>query len=251
MSKIKLSQEDLAVIDAMSEQLFHLTDVMTRIKTFSQGDFLVKTIHRTHSSQVAKRNKPVFATNSYGLKRKYQVVDIDKNGVPWVKEVGSTGKSKGPILCPLIEELEGILDKGYLEKFEIDPEFVDSMILGPSAYSPMEAQDHLSKTWKEITEHNKKHIKRFKTLNQAVAFFKAIKPGDQFWTSSKKYFTVVDVKTVSSRGTTSLVKGPHITKIIVKMVDGTNKQMYPDDIVGKVLYTSAPRSYKKEINPNR
>jgi hypothetical protein len=251
MSKISLSQEDLAVIQGSSDQLHHIMNAVERMKTFSNGDFLIKTIHRVHSGSASKRTKPVFATNSYGVKRKYQVVDVDKNGAVWIKEISSTGKPKGPILCPLLEELYGILETDEVEKFEIDPEFVDSMILGPSAYNPTEIQNSMSKTWKEITEHNKKHIKRFKTISEAVSFFKTIKSGDQFWTSSKKYFTVIDAKTISSRGTTSMVKGPYVIKLLVKFVDGTNKQMYPDDIVGKVLYTSAPRSYKKEINPNR
>jgi len=254
MSKSCLSQEDTETINSMSDTLSHVVTVLERIKMFSKGDFLIKALYEPGTKTT--KPKPHYEVNSYGAKRKYQVVEIDSNGVPWIKEIGANGKPKGRIMCTLLEELGDLVidDRSMHDKvaqFQIDPEFVDSMILGPSAYDPTDIQNNLSRTWKEITEHNKKHIKRFRNLSKAVDFFKSIKAGDQFWTSSKKYFTVIDIKTVSSRGTTSLIKGPYVTKLIIRTVDGKNKTMYPDDVVGKVIYTAAPRSYKKEINPNR
>jgi hypothetical protein len=258
MSKSDISQDDQETIDEYKEKLLHINDMFSRLKTFSKGDYLIQCVQHVGDSHAgaSSTKKPVFVLNSYGLKKKFKVVEIDSTGAPWIKELGSSGQPTGPIRCALIEEIlfldsDRISDMRIVRRFEIDPEYVDSLILGPDAYDPCGAQKTMSQTWKEITEHNKKHIKRFKTMAQAVGFFKIIKPGDQFWTSSKKYFTVIDVKTVSSRGTTSLVKGPYVTKLLVRYVDGSNKTMYPDNIVGKVLYTAAPRSYRREMNPNR
>jgi hypothetical protein len=255
MKNKSFSKEELLILDMHCAHMKLLKDCMDRVKTFTEGDYLVA----MKANVATGKDKAI--NDSYGVPLKYKIVHIDEHGIPWIKRINSLGYPKGSIINLVVAEMReyiahvddigGIFSNPATQtKFVLDPDYVDSLILGPSAYDPVVRKKTASEVWKDIVKYNSSHKIRTTTLNHVVNFFKTIKAGDQFWTSHKRYFTVTNIKTKSSRGTASRVKGPHITQLDVVFSDGRARTLYPDDLIRKALYSAPPRSHRKEINPN-
>ena len=255
------SIKESAIIDAFERVFKRLSESFDGSSKFSKGDFLLLKIAPAYAS-----SKPKYETNGYGVLKKYVVVHVDRFGSPWIKEIDKNGNPIGVIKSVIFEECHEIinhfmnrgsfdylynapaLDCDYLT-YEIDPEYMDSMLLGPSYYDPTSKHKQCSKLWKEISKHNKKHKMDTSSLTKIVDIFNKTVVGDQYWTSAKKYFTVVSKTVQSTRRSHTVVKGPYVPILNIAYANGKTRQLFPDDLLCKALYNAKPRTYKEVLDP--
>ena len=142
MKNKSFSKDELLILNAHSAHMQLLKNCMERVKTFAEGDYLIA----MKVNLVTGKDKAI--NDSYGVPLKYKVIHIDEHGIPWIKRINSLGQPKGSIINLIIAETKDYIcsvdDLGAVftppiahTKFLLDPEYIDSLILGPSAYDPV------------------------------------------------------------------------------------------------------------------
>src|ERR1041385_2637522 len=117
MSKYKLSQSEMEFIQERQRGLTETINTLKEIGRFKTGDFLVA-FHYARNWDDHKRRQVL---NSYGAPKKFTVVHVDTNGVPYMKELNKKGLPSGQLICPIR------VDDGYNRvrfaeyRFEVDP----------------------------------------------------------------------------------------------------------------------------------
>lgn len=261
-----LSKKELELVTKSTRHFDSLNKAVSRLKQFKVGDFLI-----LHIKKYDGTLKP--STNSYGALNKFKVVHVSEGGMPFVKRVNKDGNlNKTVMSCTgqLLLDEDTILDPENYHHynewniepveliFQLDPDYADALIL-QGAYDPGQLHRERKEAWKAITDHNKSLKVDTKSLNKVIAFFKSLKAGATFWTSSENYYCVQEITHVTktqikhayrfhkSVHAYAATKGPYIPKLVVVDKKGNIKDMYPDSLFKKTIYSARPRSYK-ELN---
>lgn len=240
-----LSTEDLNVISQNETEMYSIVSQLEKVRQFNTGDYLI-------CIRVAKdTGQRVAITNSYGTHTKFKVVFIDKNGIPYVKEISSNGLTRGPIKSLMgSHEQDQWGNHGWNDfEFEHDPHFVEAIILSAEqGYDPTEVQRNKKKLRDEITEHNIKSKLKTSETADVVAAFATMQPGETYWFSTKNGM-VIDKATIipipvgwkNHYGR----KVGHITQVEVTLSNGKKQTYLPHEFRHRNLYKAMPRSYKE------
>lgn len=246
----ELSKSDLNEIAELETLIEERMSQLKNAQKFNLGDYLIRMINYGFPETDFRLQK-----NSYNVPVKYKVVHIDANNVSYVKQLNSKGKTVGEIICTFSEDVE--------ERYELDPEFVDAVIMqSEENYDPTEQyKEHLN-TRKEIIKHNKESKIKLQTCADAVMACLKFNVGDTYWTSSNKYFNVVEINQVTTptgiwetRRSGEFGVGhvkvrypknfPDVEIPIVQWSDGKKEKLWPHLLVRTNLYSRQPMRFKK------
>lgn len=247
--EFKLSAEDMKHIQSSVNDLRGIVKQFEEARQFKVGDYIIcLQINKDTQQKVPMKN-------SYGATQKWQIVFVDELGLPHAKSViGVSGRPGGKVrsLVWIYGDDEWLID-GYDDySFELDPDYVDSIILESDQYNPMEKHNELKSARQQIIEHNKKIKMPTATIDQVVDTFSKLEVGTTYWTSAKKGFTVLENNPHVLRSKVVLVKdkkiryGKHHTvvcKIKVRHSNGRIEIYEPADMKNKNIYAGVPRSY--------
>jgi hypothetical protein len=243
---MKLTAEEKEYIKRNENMVGDIMTVINAVKQFKEGDFLIAFHSATGFGDTRKR--PV--TNSYGAVKKFQVVAVDKHGIPYMKELSKKGKPVGQLISSIKNDSNRGMGYNYSQTyiFEVDPDYTDSIILDDQAnYDAANNIKIKSDTFKDITEHNKKHKVKSHDAKDLIQFLSTVKVGDLLWRSNISSWTVLEVALVPRD------RGNRIQDYTPFMKVQTNKGKITSlcfyEIRGKALYTDRPRTYRELKDP--
>lgn len=178
-------------------------------------------------------------TNSHGLAKKYQVVYIDDNHIPYMKLLNKNNVPYGELKCP-IKISHHIGETRIIYEFDVDPDYTDAILL-ENETNFNATQDLLNKTnlRKEIIEHNKKIKIKLNCFKDVQVFYSAVKAGDILWRSTKSSISVVEVITKLKPAGGSIRS--------LKILTNQNKEIVyrASQLLNMNLYTDQPRTFNE------
>lgn len=205
---------------------------------FKVGDFLI--------AKQFGASKPEVLRNSYGAIKKFQVVYVDKVGLPYTKELNKKGEPAGRLIAAVQFDHYGGFRFGPYA-FEIDPDYADSLILQDDGFDPSEALKERSDAFKEIAKYNKS-VKIPSGADEIVAYLKSLKAGDIIWRTHTNSWIVTKVDPLPKKFMKNATN--YSTKFItVKQMNGEEKEMSVWDFQNISIYKDRPRSYKELKDP--
>lgn len=240
---MNLTAEEKNFIQSNETMIESILSSIQVVQQFKDGDFLIA-FHKLSPYDGHKKKRPV--TNSYGAVKKFQVVAVDKHGVPYMKELNKKGKPVGRLISSIEHDNHGGFQPGLL--FEVDPDFADAIILEDQAnFNASNILKEKSDTFKEIALFNKNIKVDCQDIKKLATFLSTIKVGDLLWRSNISSWTVQEVDPLPRD------KGGRIEnhKNFMKVTTNKGKEEFISfwDIKGKALYTDRPRSYKELKDP--
>ncbi len=242
---IKLTQEEKEFIEQKEREVEVMIQRLEAIRAFKLDDFLVAFIRnepRHHHRMVMPVQPPQPWLNSYGLHKKFKVVVVDKNGVPYIKELNKNGKPYGRLICavPIGEDYDNII-------FQVDPDYEDSLILGeqPENFEATAAHKVKASVFKDITTHNKQNRVKPSDMQELVNYVNSLVVGSVIWRSSRNAWTVTKINPIP-RDQANRIKN---NESFMEVQDSKGRMINVAfwDLKNKVIYRDRPRSYK-ELN---
>lgn len=244
MGKVKLSRHELDYIREREKAMMETINTLRNLSQFKEGDFLVA--YKFAGSYGDYKKRPV--TNSYGVPKKFIVVHVDSNGIPYMKELNKSGDATGPVLSPVRADGGYSIIKQAEYVFEIDPEYTDAIILDDQEnFNATEVLKAKSDNFKEIAEHNKKLKVNCIDMKALAAFFGTVKVGDTLWRSNVSYYVVTKIDTVPRDKIGRLIKETNFLEVTSNK--GTHLTFCLDDFWRTALYSAQPRSYRELKDP--
>ena len=210
---------------------------------FKEGDYLVA--FEAPSRWNEGQKTPI--KNSYGGVKKYQVIAIDSNNLPYMKELNKNGVPYGPLITPIDWRGDGKLELNFI--FEVDPDYEDAIILDDQAnYKAAGALKERSDKFKEIAAFNKSVRVKCKTTSDLVNFIARLQVGHTLWRSTNSFLVIQQIDPIPCNTI------GHVThdKPFIKVVDhkGKLKDLSFRDLKYMAIYTQCPRTYNELKNPN-
>lgn len=248
--KQSLTFEDFKEIKRTDEKLREFRASFESLSQFKIGDYLIVF--------GINENMRTTITNSYGAPRKFQVIYVSDESIPYIQEISLTGNVIGEVIAPMDNFLSYNDHFGYIDtehqylEFQLDPDYADSILLGEK-YDPSVFHKTRQTLYKDITKHNKQCKVNTRTIKSICEAFLNVKVGDTLWSSVNGSYTVVDNKVYTRddfenvKDLYTRVKGPFVPVLVVVDKNGLTKTITPDFFHNKALYTQRPRSYK-ELN---
>lgn len=228
-------------------------NALKEISQFKRGDFLIAFERDYDYSAVGmlrgERTKSRQVVNSYGAPKKYTVVHVDGNGIPYMKELNKKGLPAGQLISPIR------VDGGYREikagryRFEIDPDYAESIIMDNEAgFNATLIHKAKSDAFKEITKHNKSIKLKFKSDAELLQFLKTLKVGDQFYKSIKTSFTILTLDPIPTTHNGTRLSAH---KVFGTAQDSKGKVFKLDHTTfyWRAVYKAQPRSYNELKDP--
>lgn len=241
--KNKLSDHELEFIKEREEVVKETLNELKKVQEFKVDDYLIAFRKEYYSNKVTQ------VKNSYDAPKKYQVVHVDSNGIPYIKELNKKGSPIGQLMCPVdVHEGGGRIVRNTDMRFEVDPDYTDSIIMmDEENYDSSQVHRMKSDTFKEITEHNKKHKVKCGDLKEVAEFFSTVTSGMVLYKSIKTHFTVLEINAIPRDSANRLKGEPTFMKI--QDSKGKINNVSLKDFQYKALYTARPRSYNELKDP--
>lgn len=242
MKKSELSLRDREVIRDAEKELCNFLEALESVRRFNENDYLIL-FNARHKEDGTLDPSPVM--NSYGVPKKFKVVYIDINGVPYAKEVTAKGNIQGQLIsCLPTDYADFSSDIGYGQFFGVDPDYAEAIILGEEQnYNPTNQSKRLSTVFKEVAEFNKTIKINTNDKKQLVAFISTLTVGSSFWTSNSTQYIVQEIMPLTVDRYNRVTEHSHI--IIAKSNKGKDINFSFYDLCGKNIYTTRPRSYQE------
>lgn len=245
MAKKKLSNDEIEYIKERERGVLQTLNTLKELSKFKEGDFLIA----FESTRGWGAREKTQVMNSYGTAKKFIVVHVDANGIPYMKELNKKSAPVGQLISPVR------MDNGYgvvrlaEYSFEIDPDYTDSIILEDEAnYDASQAHRVKGDLFKEITKHNKSIKVKVNDSQSLISFLKTLKVGDVLWRSIKTNLTITQLDPIPVTH-----KGTHINedKIFGRAKDSKGKEINLNAQFFKwyAIYTGRPRSYNELKDP--
>lgn len=245
MSKPKLEKHELEHIKRTENGLSELMSVLKDVSRFKEGDFLIA--FRRHSGYHGDREVQV--TNSYGAPKKFQVVAMDKHGLPYMKELNKKGEPTGTLIQSVrIDGGYGQLKHGDY-RFEVDPDYVDSIVMmDEENYDASSIHRQKGDLFKEITKHNKSIKVKVNDTLALISFLQTLKVGDVLWKSIKTNITITKIDPIPLTHRNSRIDD---YKDFGTATDSKGKVHTLNSHFFKwgAFYTAQPRSYNELKDP--
>lgn len=181
-------------------------------------------------------------TNCYGIERKFKVIHVSKEGIPFLRELSRKGNPIGSVRT--IHRLE-VIAKGPLcysnpdSKWILDENLVNAIMLDQE-YDPMIEARERSNLFRDIARHNKEKRIDVSTRKITADFMNNLKAGDKIWKKTNEFFVVQSPAYPDTENPGN---------ILIQVIDHNNKkkQISLNDLCRSRIYSDQPRSYKKEI----
>lgn len=143
-------------------------------QSFSVGDILIKRINRSWVGFPEWEVETVSDVNP--MPRRYMYVYEDpETGIGFIKQIKvSDGKLGSTLMCMTQFDYEFV-------KFEVDPLFVESILLGDGSFDIKDIARIEKERKGEIVAYNKSICQPSKTVSQVNAFLSQCKPGSKFY----------------------------------------------------------------------
>jgi hypothetical protein len=241
----KLKREEISFIERREKDFKGFLKRIEAMQRFQLGDYLIGfEVDDPDYHSTSRPEEPIL--NSYGLPTKFKVVAVDKNGIPYLKELNKKGLPFGR----LISTVEFHQDHGEDDDliFKIDPDYTDSILLGESEFDPTKIQKVKSSLHKDITKHNKQNKINTYDLKSLETFLNTLSVGSTVWKSNTKSWTVIKIikRTIpkDARGCAIKWETPLLE---VQDSKGLIFEVTINDIRYKAFYQARPRTYK-ELN---
>lgn len=242
MANDKLSPHEEQFIKDRETQIGLLLEAIESVKKFKAGDYLIA------FTPASRWNGRKQITNSYGAPKKFIVVDVDKYGIPYMKELNKKGLPHGHLISSLK------VDRNYMVSineydFEIDPDYTDSLIMmDEENYDASMTHRVKGDLFKAITKHNKSIKVKTSDAQTLINFLQNLKVGDVIWKSIKTNLTVIELQPIplTHRGTRL---AEHT--VFGKVKDSKGKEHELDSMFFRwgAFYTAQPRSYNELKDP--
>jgi hypothetical protein len=186
--KFKLTQEQILEIQQLRENnpVCRYLDMMENCK-FSIGDILVKYSGRKdwNNSGKIRWELEMLSPNSTMPKR-YVYVYEDKHGVGFVKRLNiKTGELCKETIC--LADVVGT--HSNLTKFQVDPEYMDSVLLGDGSFDIKKLHKQSLEKKQRVKELNKSAAFVSSKLSEVNNFLSQIKAGDTLYYSRNKDYS--------------------------------------------------------------
>lgn len=244
-NKNVLSKEDLETIELWDTSLKDHVDT-EKDGVFNVGDILIE--------EYIYENTVRPNTSSTGVIRKFKVVHISKAGVPCIKPLTIKGNTSGCLrLLPRHETIlhygaDNISDiepdkrwrfsaKHDFQRFVLDPQQLDNIILGEELDPMADARDH-RRIWVDVNRHNQENKINTSKTKIINAFLVTLRPGDKIWTTPDRFYLV-------QTNITNDVGRPHLTVLTYLQ---EVEHIEAEDLLRRRIYRQPPRSYHKEIS---
>ena len=242
-----LTAEEKEYIKQSESMIDGIMACLNAVKQFNKGDYLIAFHQATGYGDTRKRQ----VLNSYGAAKKFQVVAIDKHGVPYMKELNKQGKPTGRMICSIKYEQNQYMTNirsALTYHFEVDPDYADSILLDDQAgYSASSALKVKSDTFKEISLHNKKiKVDCFDAKNLA-AFMATVKVGDLLWRSNLSSWAVIEINPIPRDKSNRIEHNSVFMKVTTNR--GKVEELCFGDLRRIALYSARPRTYKELKDP--
>ena len=144
---------------------------------FNLGDVLVRLNSRYNGHNVPVTWEPETISYENKMAQRYVVVHKDDMGLCYAKQLMvSTGKLGQEVFSISEYDVSGV-------RFQVDPEYAEAEFLGGD-FDIKKLHKQSLEARKIITKMNRKTGKKLPTLKDRNLFFKSLKPGARFWTSS-------------------------------------------------------------------
>ncbi len=244
MGKAKLTSHELEYIKERERAMTETINTLRNLSRFREGDYLIA-FHFAHGYGDNKK-RPV--ANSYGVPKKFIVVHVDSNGVPYMKELSKNGDATGGVISPVRVDGGYSMIKQAEYVFEVDPDYADAIILDDQEnFNATEKLKVKSDTFKEIAEHNKKLKINCIDMKILAAFFSNVKVGDTLWRSNTSFYVVSKIDPVPRDKIGRLIKENPFLEVTNNK--GASLTLSLDDFWRTALYSSQPRSYRELKDP--
>lgn len=248
MSKSNLNQPEVNYIQEREDAFARTIDLIKNsMYKFKEGDFLIA--YAKHWDHRVMRYVDSQVTNSYGAPKKFTVVHVDKNGIPYIKELNKRGTPVGTLLCPIRSDSAygDLKPDGYA--FEVDPDYADSIIMdNEGSFDATHIHKTKSDTFKEITQHNKSLKVKIRNTAELIEFLKTLKVGNVYYKSIKTYFTIISLDPIpTTHNGTRIVE--HKSFGTAQNSKGKTIQLDHTTFSWYSVYTGQPRSYNELKDP--
>lgn len=241
----KLSRNELEYIEQRERQVRDTVVALKKAQQFKDGDFLIA-FRSLYNWKTLDQEKEQI-TNSYGAPKKYKVVHVDANDIPYMKELSKKGEPTGTLICPIsLGNNNSIREESSIE-FHVDPDYTDSIIMQDEEnFDSSQIHREKSDTFKEIVKHNKASKIDTQDYRLLSTFFDTnVKVGTVIYKSINRFFTVIKINPVP-RDLPNRIK-MHEDFIEIQDHKGNIKNCCLNEFIYKVLYTQQPRSFTKEL----
>lgn len=174
--KVKLSKTDAERIKRQQER--NSVHVFLRNKTkinFNVGDVLIR---KTKEYYPSEKIRVETVSPSSNAPKKFVCIHVDQFGVPFVKHM----KVNGDLVDDIINVATMDLDRCW---FEVDPEYVDGILLGNSV-DPLQKFNDDRERRKKIKEANRKLRQKTNSREDVLAIIDKLSIGSIFWTSRQR-----------------------------------------------------------------
>lgn len=223
-------------------------NLLKEMSKFKVGDYLIgfhppgtKYSFKTHKYN--EKKVPILDCNA--AHKKYVVVYVDSLNIPYVRALNNDGGAIGKLWSPIA--IENNIKKSNEIEFEIDPDFVDHVIMMDECnYNPVAINQEKSQLAAKIKKHNKDcKLTNITDDEEFLKFLKTIKVGDTLYTATKNSFKFLEINTIKMNKVyrKSIDKDFIFCKILTS--NGKEKNLSPKYFFYKSLYTQCPRSYNE------
>lgn len=241
---MKLTPEEKAFIKNNEDNITSLLQVIDTVKKFKLNDYLIA-YNESQWDPLLRERKLTVVINSYGAVKKFQVVHVDKHGIPYIKELNKKGKPSGQLISSIKNQRSGYYSPSLI--FEVDPEYTDSIILDDeSNFNAAENLKAKADNFKAIAEHNKKVKIDCNNLKDVMAFLSNVKVGDILWKSHATSMVVTEMNPFPKHPSGRLNTTVPFMKATKK---GVEIEFTLDSFRGTALYSDRPRSYTELKDP--
>lgn len=257
MSDIKygpsISYEDIEEIKILSKHYATVLSDLNYARSFKLNDILVCECYQLDidSRTVIKK---WLHKNNYGAVRKYKITHIDELGFAYVQELLLDNKYGTIFNINDTVPNDDIYSNRDVDDFKliIDPEYIDSILLGETNYDPLHELKQLRSLKKEIGDYNDSIRIDTKDLKEFAAFLLSLMPGHIFYRSNKSCF---QLKSISIPKVDKRTNRPSLSSIKITMSskNGARLETFSLKELAKYqLYSSPTRSFSKETkNPKQ
>lgn len=240
---MNLTDEEKEFIKEWETRVASILSSINIATQFKAGDYLIA-FHGSYSDDPFKTKRPVI--NSYGAVKKFQVVAVDANGIPYMKELNKNSKPFGQLISSI--EYDYMENFRPAMNFEIDPDYADAIILdNQNNFNASGIIKEKSDIFKEISRYNKSI--KIKTDSKVLpAFLATVKVGDVLWRSNISSWSVTEINALPRNITTNRIG---YSTPFMKVINNKGQELDIcfNDISDRALYTARPRTYKELKDP--
>jgi hypothetical protein len=243
MKKHNFQTHELEIIRQTETHISTVLKAIEIARQFKLGDYLIGFYPRGYHSE---SRSPVL--NSYGAPKKYQVIHVDSNDIPYVKELNKAGKPSGNLITLMKQGNRFEYESGSIE-FEVDPDYADSIIMADEEnYDASLVQRLKGDLFKEITAHNKSIKVKTIDSQMLISFLQTLKVGDLLWRSTKTSLIIIELHPIPLTH-----NGKRLAENVSfgTVVDSKGKEhdLNADYFRYSAFYTAQPRSYNELKDP--